>query len=114
MQENRSIYRLLGATSDFLQEAAATRILPWHKSLASSFADDFDAEAIRRPRLNSDSSTDVRGLRYAPALLDAGDGDIENSSLPSERLSRLRAGLGFMRKPSGRSRFFHGSRPVNA
>jgi quercetin dioxygenase-like cupin family protein len=77
MHGNTSIYRLLGATTELLKEIAATCILPHHKSLATSFADDFDAEAIRPPRPNSNKSTEVRGLRYAPALLDSGDGNIE-------------------------------------
>ena len=77
MHGNTSIYRLLGATTELLKEVAPTCILPHHKSLATSFADDFDAEAIRPPRPNFNKSTEVRGLRYAPALLDSGDGNIE-------------------------------------
>lgn len=71
MNDRQAVYRLLDETSVSLRELASGRLDAESRSLASAFADDFDAEAELRASATLNRSQDVRGLRYGPLILDS-------------------------------------------
>lgn len=65
-----AIDHLLSETEACLHKAAATLTQPDQRDLALGFAKDFRAETTRTPVACQSRSYPVRGLRYAPVLLD--------------------------------------------